>query len=950
MKRLSYSEIRCRENQDGDEGLLRQREERLVSLVRRLFGIVFLLFFFVGVSSAQKTCTVKGKIQSKESEAVQPLPSASVAVLLDKDSSIVKGTVSDKEGNFILRFQPQSGKKYSLKASFMGMRSLYRALPDSAATVNVGALVLEDNDIQIGEVVVTAEQKDVVVKGDTAIINAGAYKLPEGAYLEALIKRVPGLIYDKKEGKLMYEGQEISEININGEEFFGNDKKMALENLPAKLVGKLKVYDKRSEKEKFTGVDDGEKRYVLDLETKKELNKTWLTNVEVGYGNKKKKDFGAQANYFNKNGDNFSLILRSTNRYQNSSYKDNIDNTAGLNVTRKFSDDFKLSGSVNYNKHRSGNLMSFYQEQYLPTGNQYSSSVGDNSSKSRNFSANFSGDGNIDKRTRFQFHATVGVSPNEGENSGRNATFDAPPGIDQANLFNRFEEIPREILVNRSDNRSLSEGKNNNYQWSANVMRKLDKEGKSTVSLDFSNSTSKGEQDNYSLTNTVYYRLENLHGEDSVLYRNQYMDSPMRTTDWRIGASFTQVISKRFRLQASYNWNIRDEQNDRDTYELSGLTTEDTFGRLPENYREGYVDSLSNRSWSHTSGQDIRLGLSYQDTIWRVNVMLSVSPQKRSIDQKVGRQQADTTLNTLDFRPVAWVAWNKGKREVNLNYNGSTRQPSLSSLMPLTDNSNPLYITHGNPDLKRTFSHSLRLSYRDSDIGLSGDLNGQIAQNSVTQVVNYDLQTGGREVYPININGNWSVNGGAYWWKHIGKQFRLNLNVRGNYNNRVSMVNEGERMEAEKSTTRDTGVECETRISYVPSWGGVDFTANWRYQQGLNSLNEQNNVRNRTYDFGLEGYVDFPFGLQLRTDARYTLRSGTNVQEEERDEVLWNAGATWRFLKEKQAELSVYWSDILSDEQGIARLSTSDGFYEIRSQQMRGYFLLSFKYNFRLMM
>lgn len=914
-----------------------------------------LLFLLCGICTtllyAQHTYTVKGIVQSKEmgTDTVQPLPSASIVILSAADSSFVKGTTTDEKGAFSVSFRPNSQTDYLLKASFIGMRPLFRLLPDSAS-VDVGKLLLVDGDVRIGEVVVTAEQKDVVVKGDTTVINAEAYKVPEGAYLEELLKRVPGLVYDKKEKKLMFEGKEISGININGEEFFGNNKEMALENLPAKLVSKLRVYDKRTEKEKFTGVDDGAKNYVLDLETKKELNKTWLTNAEAGYGNKKKKDFGAQVNYFNKNGDNLSLMLRSTNRHQNSYYRDNINNSAGLNMTKKFNKDFRLSGNMSYGLNRDGNRTSFYQEQYLPGGNQYSSSINENSSKNRNFSANFSGDGNIDKQTRFHFQGGWGTSPNEARGGGKNATFDAPPGIDQDQLFDRFESIPREILVNRSENSSIAEGKTTNYQWSANLMRKLDKEGKSVVSLDLHNANSSGKSENYSLNNTVYYRLKDAQGNDSILFRNQYMNSPMRSTDWHVGLSFTQALTKRFRMQASYNWSARDERNHRDTYELSDLTTEDTFGQLPDNYREGYVDSLSERSSSRTLGNDFRIGLNYEDTVWRVHAALLVSPQRRSIDRKMGMQRADTTMSTLDYQPAFWFSWHKQKKEVSLNYNGRTRQPSLSDLMPLTDNSNPLYITRGNPDLKQMFSHSLRLSFSDSDLGLSANIDGQLEQNSVTRVVNYDSQTGGRETYPININGNWSVNGGTYWWKHFGKQFRINLEAYGNYNNRVSMINEDKTMEPQKTTTRDTGIRCQTRLSYMPSWGGIDLSGSWDYRQALNSLNERNNTHNRTYNVSLEGYVDFPFGLQVRTDARYTLRSGTNVQKDEKDEILWNAGATWRFLKEKKAELSIFWADILGDENGYFRSSTADGFFEVRGQQVRGYFLCSFKYNFRLML
>ena len=99
------------------------------------------------------------------------------------------------------------------------------------------------------------------------------------------------------------------------------------------MISKLKVYDKKSKEEEFTGISSGEKKYVLDLQTKDELNKTWLTNATVGYGNNKKKDLEGQVNYFNKNGENLSFMARSTNRYQNSTYKDNINNSVGLNMT-----------------------------------------------------------------------------------------------------------------------------------------------------------------------------------------------------------------------------------------------------------------------------------------------------------------------------------------------------------------------------------------------------------------------------------------------------------------------------------------------------------------------------------------------------------------------------------------------------------------------------------------
>ncbi len=378
------------------------------------------------------------------------------------------------------------------------------------------------------------------------------------------------------------------------------------------------------------------------------------------------------------------------------------------------------------------------------------------------------------------------------------------------------------------------------------------------------------------------------------------------------------------------------------------LASSDIYGELPSGYEAGYVDSLSNRSHSRSNGHDLNVGVNYSDDTWMFNASLGVTPQRRTIDRKVGKLYADTAMNMIDFQPMIWMSWRKKEMRVSLNYNGNTRQPSLSDLMPLTDNSNPLYITRGNPDLKQMFSHNIRLNFQNSPKGISANLGGQVEQNSVTQVMIYDVQTGGRETYPVNINGNWNLSGGASWWKRFG-HFSLRLDMSGNHSNRVGMINEDKSLQPEKSTTRDTGLNCEAQASYQPSWGGIDLSTSWNYQYSLNSLND-NDTYTRYYNFGLNGYVDFPFGLQLRTDATYNLRSGTNIQKGEDDEILWNAGATWRFLKKKEAELSAYWADILGKKKSYGRMATSDGFYEYRTQEIKGYFIVTFKYNFRLMM
>lgn len=918
----------------------------------KLPGLFLLLLWMNTALFAQQIRSVKGSVQTLEGgdKTTQLLPSASIIILEGKDSTFVKGTVTDKNGRFSIQYPVQKGQNYLLKASFMGMQSVFRTLKDTVA-VNVGVIVLKDSDIHIDEVVVTGKLQEIVTQGDTTVINASAYKTPAGAYLEDLVKRIPGLVYNKSDNSLTYNGQPINEINVNGESFFSGNKKTALENLPADLIGKIRVYNKRSEEEKFTGIERGEKNYVLDLETKKELNTTWIASAKVGFGDNRKKDLEGQMNYFRKDGENFSLMARSTNRNQNSTYKDNISNSLGLNMTHKFSKDFSLSGDVQYTQNRSGNISSSYQEQYLTGGNKYSSSANEGSQSGESLSSMLRLNWKIDERTQVFLSGNFSSTPNQSENKSQNATFDQPLRLDLENPFAQFDDVPDSIKINHSDNRSLSDNPTNQYNWSASVMRRLNEKGGSLM-FSLQSSDSWGTNKSFSLSQTTYYRLQDKQGNDSVYYQNQYMQSPTRSRSWTAGVSFTQPFGKKVHLQMGYTWSDRSENDDRNTYDLSFQKEEEEneFGQLPSGYEAGYVDSLSSRSRSLTNKHDLRLLLSYREEEWNVNGGLSVAPQQRTINRKMGMLSVDTTMHAIDFRPFLWASWGgkDDKLRVGLNYNGNSRQPSLSDLIPLTDTSNPLYVTRGNPDLKQAFSHNLRMDFQHPSKGISANVNWRIDQNSVTRVVTYYQQTGKRETYPVNINGNWGTNANADWWKRAG-QFTVRFNAAGNYDNRVSLVNENQTEEPERSTTRNTSLNCGTNFSYQPKWGGIDFSASWNYQHSLNSLND-NNAYTRNYDFRMESYVEFPFGLQLRTDAAYVFRNGTNAQNSDNDEVLWNASATWRFLKKKEAELSAYWADILGEQKSYGRYTSSNGFYETYTRQIRGYFIVTFKYNFRLMM
>lgn len=273
-------------------------------------------------------------------------------------------------------------------------------------------------DIELEGVVVTAPMREITVRGDTVIINAAAYKVREGAYLEELLRRVPGMEYDRETKTLTFNGRPLKEINVNGKKFFGSNILAALESLPADVVSKLKVYDKSSEEDSFLGRRSAMGNYVLDLSTAREINGTLMAYAEAGVGNNHKKEAALQASRFKSNGDNLSLTARSGNRNSTTDYRDNRND----NVWASFSKQHRrFSVSANFSLRNSidGNEFTSASEQYLPQATNYLCSASDNVNKSFALSPNVDFGWEIDSLTLVRLEGGVGTSKNRSANDGR---------------------------------------------------------------------------------------------------------------------------------------------------------------------------------------------------------------------------------------------------------------------------------------------------------------------------------------------------------------------------------------------------------------------------------------------------------------------------------------------------------------------------------------------------
>ena len=911
-----------------------------------LIGTLWALGLAKGYAQHQ---VVTGRlVLSDKQGAEEALPYANVAVLGLPDSALVKGTSSDKNGQFSLAFLRKPETEYALKASFTGCMPLAVALDSEADTIRLGTLRMRDDALRLSEVVVTAPLKAVEQKGDTTVYNVAAYPTPEGSYLKALVRRIPGLSYDPKTHEMKFNGYPIQEITVNGKDFFKGNKDVVLENLPVKFISQLKVYDKPTEQEKKTGMKSNEKNYVLDLKTKREFNGSLLTYAEAGYGTYKRRDLNGRMMRFKESGDNFMVNARSTNRNFTSADEDNILNSVNLSASKKVKEGLDVSGNVNYSYNRNGSQSGTYNEQYLSNGNQYALAESDQWGKNRNVNGHLNVNWEINKRTSLIFSASGRYSHSRNQSESRTATFNARPEADTKNPFAHIGDVDKATWINDNRQQSLSQDNNMDYDLRLEVVQKIG-EKDDFLSFDLNHGYRKGTQHGYTLSSIDYYQLQNAAGGDSLYYQNQYRRTPQSSMNDEAHIAYTHAFNKKNRLQLSYGLEREYEKLDGATYDLSPFEADQpALGVLPEGYGEGEIDSLRTRSHSRTLRHNVSLNYNYTSETWGVVASVGMSPQRRSIEQATGEHRADTVARSIEWRSQLSLSYQQEGSYFVLSYNGNTSQPGLEDMVSPTDYSSPLYIRRSNPHLRPSYRHSVYAVFSNFQEGISTSLSWNQTFNSVTRATLYNKETGGRETMPVNINGNWNLMGNGSYDKRV-KQFHFMLRASGGYNRNVSLINEDASQNVNRrSVTGATSLSSNIRLAYLPAWGNIDLTGEWSFYQSKNSL-QGRNTYTRNYTCGVESSVNLPLHFIVSTDAGYTFRSGTGMSGADNNELLWNLKVSWKFLKEKRGELSVYWADILSQRKSFMRYASATAFSERYEEQLRGYVLFSFAYRFERM-
>lgn len=906
-----------------------------------LIWTVLLLTATLSTYAQNKIVTVSGRVI--EAGTKEPVELAAVQLLSLPDSAQVAGMTTSTQGYFSL--SKQKPGKYLLKVSFIGYvtKIIPVQLTANVPAKKMGNIELATDAVMLQEAVVVAEAPQVTVVEDTLMYNSSAYRTPEGAMLEELVKKLPGAEIDD-DGNVKINGKDLKKIMVDGKEFFGGDVKTGLKNLPVDMVDKLKTYDKKSDLARVTGIDDGEEETVLDLTVKKGMNQGWFGNADLGAGTKDRYTGRMMLNRF-VDKTQFSIIGSANNvndqGFSGGGGGPRWRSNNGLNATKMLGANFatqtnklELGGSVRYNFQDADISSINSSERFLQNGNSYSNSNNKNRNKGTNLNADFRMEWKPDTLTNIIFRPNFSYGRTNNASRSESGTFNEDPfnlivnPNDYLNFDNLSDDPLKDIRVNATNSASLSKGKSLSGNATLQVNRKLNNRGRN---LTFRGVFGYGDNDNdqYTQSETRYYQLLNHLGGDSILYRNQYITTPTRNYNYTAQVTYSEPIAKATFLQFSYQFQYKYSKSDKTTFDLLDYPDWAIGGALPSGYESHAVDSLSKNAEYRYYNHDASVGLRFIRPKYQLNVGMSFQPQNSTLSYKKGDYMIDTTRTVFNFAPNMDLRFRFSKvSQLRFTYRGRSNQPTMENLLPITDNSNPLNIRMGNPGLKPSFAHTMRLFYNtynaEKQRGIMTHFSFTATQNSISNSTRYNEETGGLITRPENINGNWNAFGMFGFNTALkNKKYTINTFTNVNYQNNVAFLYNQDTKNNDRNTS--TGLTLGERVtgSYRNDWFEFSLNGSINYTAERNKLRPENNQEPYTYSYGASTNITMLWKMTLATNIANQSRRGYRDSSMNRDELIWNAQLAQSLLK-GAATVSFEVYDILRQQSNISRSLSAD--------------------------
>jgi hypothetical protein len=907
-----------------------------------------LLMLTCAASFAQEKGNIKGSLI--DTAMKQPVGDATITIMKASDSSLVTFSRSNSKGDFTVGYLDKG--KYRVLITHVTYRNVSRffEINETTKSIDLGYIPLTNKSAMLDAVQVVQEAAPVTMKNDTVEYNAGSFKTKPNAVVEDLLKKLPGVQVDK-DGKIKANGEEVKKVLVDGKQFFGNDPKTATKNLPADVVDKVQVFDKKSDQSQFTGFDDGNSEKTINLTIKPNKKNGVFGKATAGGGTEGRyqgnfninqfsgdRQFSAigMANNTNKQGFSFVDVLNFSGGLGAPGGKGGqvVFNTGGLpiqgmnsgnngltttwagglNFNDTYNKKVEVSGSYFYNRIENDVNQKINRE-YLIPGNTFTRVQESNSNiVNENHRFNFMSDYKIDSMNSLKYTTSANVQQSSS-----------------ANHSDFSSTAPKGFLLN--DGFSSTNAESNGYSWDNNLLwrHKFSKKGR-TFSSSFSFNASEGDNKNLLNSLTKFYQSDGtINAADTI---DQVNKQNMQSRTYGAILSYTEPLSRKSLLEFNYNFNQNNSNSGRETYDLDPITGNDPVKN------ELLSNDFVNRYQSNQGGISWR----YQDS--KYNISISNFIQTATMQTDFHFLGFDSSLNKqfLNHLPTARFQYAINKyRNLRFDYYTSTQAPSAIQLNPIVDLSDPLNIRVGNPNLSQEYTHRLTFHYLSFDpfrrTSFFSMLNYSTTNNRIVSYDQIDSQ-GVRKTSYINVDGVYSILGSASWGlpvKPIKSNLNLSTNIVQSWN--INFIN------TERNIINSWNVTQDVSLNFVHK-EILDITAgaNVSYNRVRYSLPGQADVNYWNQEYSLDMNVYFPHGISLASEFTFTKNTGyadgynTNVS-------LWNLGLVKQLFKNKKGEIKAQVFDILNQNVGISRNANQNYIEDVQTRILSRYFLLSFTYN-----
>ncbi|MDD2601525.1 MAG: TonB-dependent receptor [Prevotella sp.] len=937
-------------------------------------GLLLVMLIIISAMARAQEREISGYLIDKDSKEAIPMVTVQ---LLKQDSTYVTGTVSNDSGKFVLR--APANERYILKMSSVGyITSAKKIQIQDDHNLNMGPVLFASDAVMLKEARITAQALKATVREDTFVYNSAAFKTPEGSTIEELVKRLPGAQVGD-DGKITINGKQVQKILIDGKEFMTGDTKTAMKNIPTTIISQIKAYDQQSDLSRVTGIQDGDEQTVLDFGTKPGMNKGLMVNADAGVGTQDRYTGRVFGGYFNKS--TRIMGMGNANNTNDMGFGRrggfgggrnglNASKMAGMVLNYEKKDTIEINGSVRWN-HSDGDVFSRgSSENFVSKVGSFGNSINQNYSRGDQFNAEMRLEWTPDTMTNIMFRPEVSLSTNDGLSNNRSASYNKDPYLytkDPLSAESLALLDADSLMVNSNQSNSISYSSNHSYSAMLQFNRRLNSMGRN-LTLRANANYGDGNSNSLSTNNVHLYQLENALGMDSTYQTNRYNVTPTKNWGYTLQATYSEPLWRATFLQLRYRFSYSYSKSDRATYDFSNLG-ENFFDGLLPGYRlwDNYLNRLDN-PYTYYKDDNLSRFSEYKNythiielmfrmirTKYQLNAGVMAQPQHSNYVQNYQGLNVDTVRNVLNVSPTFDFRYRFNKvSNLRINYRANTSQPSISQLLDIYDDSNPLNISTGNPGLKPSFTQNFRLFYNGyfekAKQSLMTYVQFSTTNNSISNKVSYNEKTGGRITKPENINGDWNMNGAFMFNTPLDTAGYWNVNTftNVNYANNVGYLSLDRLSDSQKNTTKDLNINERLSGSYRNDWLEIELDGNLGYRHTRNALQKTANLDTWQYSYGINTTLNAPWGTALSTDLHMNSRRGFNDNSLNTNELVWNAQVSQSFLRGKPLTVMLQFYDILHNQSNLSRSISAMQRSDTEYNAINSYAMLHVNYRLNL--